>query len=82
LAAGNAGVGHPLTYAENQNEVDNTWPQDDQKHDGQQDKREGQLDIRNAHDDVVEPTSEVAADHTEQGAERAADHNSDEADGK
>ena len=43
-----------------EDQVQQTRPQHDEEQDGQEDERKRELDVGDAHDDVVDPAAEVA----------------------
>ena len=80
LATRNAGVGDPLADAERKNQIQYARAQDQKKHDGEQDEREGQLDVGQRHDGIVQAAAEVTGKQAEQRAKRAAQQDGHAAD--
>jgi hypothetical protein len=53
------GVRHPLAHPQDEDEVADPGAQHHQEHDGQEDERERELDVAEAHDQVVHPPPEI-----------------------
>ena len=58
LGAGDARVGHPLADAQDQDQVQHAFAQNRQHHDGEEDEGVSQLNIGQAHDEVIDAAAD------------------------
>ena len=80
LAARDTRIGHPLADGKHEHQVQDPCAQHDQHHDRQQDEGKGQLNVGQAHDDIVSASARIAGDHAQHGPDHAADHHRRHAD--
>ena len=73
LAAHHPGVDHPRRHPDDDDDVAQARPQHPDHRDREQDEREGELDVGQAHQEVVHPPAEVAGHEPDEHAEDARD---------
>src|SRR5215472_10750832 len=80
LAPDNPRVAGPIDQPKDDNDVPHAWPDDGGEEDGEDQRRQGEPGVGNAHDHLVYPTAEIAGENSQRGADAAGTDGSDNAD--
>ena len=80
VGARDAGEGRDEHDSDRHHGVLERWPEDGHQRDGQQDRREGQQGVHEAHDEAVEPAADVPGQETQRDAHGGGDPHRDRAD--
>src|SRR5215471_21648854 len=80
LAPDNPRVAGPIDQPKDDNDVPHAWPDDSGEEDGEDQRRQGEPGVGDAHDHLVYPAAEIAGENSQRGTDAAGTDRPDNSD--